>query len=476
MKKIQLFSVLILTLLFVAACGNEKKEKETTQIKPNIEDTQVVLDSTVSNPLETKVIRLLITNHFSTYYINKGEEKGLEFEIINLYAKDRGFKVVLEKIESLHGLNDSIISKKMHIAASTMLIPEDPNSRFVMSDYLYKTNEVLVKRKGLRNYDPTSKPINIHVLMDGPFAESYHKNHKKVPGINFVKAEEHDSWQGLITEVALGKIDYTIANEMEAQMMQVFYPDLDISQPLLKNAKVAFAMHPKLKDFQEDFNAWLNKNRAKSDFQWTIHKYHSAAKHVTTSMVKVLPNKVITGKISNYDHFIKDYAKKIEWDWHLIAALIHQESRFNTNCKSYAGALGLMQLMPRTGKAHGAKSIDGLFIPEVNIKAGTSFLNWIEKNFFNENEITQSERQKFILASYNAGPSHIEDARRLAKKYNLNPNVWKDNVEKMILAKSSPKYFNDPVCKYGYCHGIQVTTYVNNILNYYDHYLSYKND
>jgi membrane-bound lytic murein transglycosylase F len=75
-----------------------------------------------------------------------------------------------------------------------------------------------------------------------------------------------------------------------------------------------------------------------------------------------------------------------------------------------------------------------------------------------------------VIASYNSGVGHIQDARALCVKYKLDPNIWEDNVEKMILAKSNPKFYNDPVCKHGYCKGHETITYVHNILFYYNNY------
>lgn len=458
--------------LILLSCASEKKPKDQLVLS-DIHEKHVMLDSTVTDPLETKVIRLLITNHLSSYYLNKGQERGLEYELIRLYAKDRGMRIELEKIGSLCGLNDSIITKKMHLAASSLLIPEDSTDKFFMTDYLYRTNEVLVKRQGSPSYVGDHAPINLHVIFDGCVGQTYQKHQEDKPGIELIEAEKHDSRQHLIEDVANGIIDYTLADEMEARLMKVFYPNLEIDQVLLENMEVGFAVHPKLKAFHEDFNAWLHENRPKSDFQWTVHKYRKMHKYVETSMATILPERGIKGNISIYDPLVKKHAEEIDWDWKLVSALIYQESKFNKDCKSFVGARGLMQLMPRTGKAQGVHSASHLYIPQVNVQAGTKFLKWIEHHFFNEDEIPLLERQKFILASYNAGPGHIQDARKLAKKYGLDPNKWDDNVEKMVLAKSSAKYFNDPVCKHGYCRGKETVGYVRNILTYYDHYKTY---
>jgi membrane-bound lytic murein transglycosylase F len=174
---------------------------------------------------------------------------------------------------------------------------------------------------------------------------------------------------------------------------------------------------------------------------------------------------LIGGKISKYDKIIKKNAEKIHWDWRLLASLIYQESRFEAHEKSWAGAIGLMQLLPRTAKQFDVKSI---YNPEDNIKGGVNFLNWLQEYW---HDIPDSlERIKFILASYNAGQGHVEDAQNLAEKYGKDPLLWEDNTAYYLLMKTHSKYYNDPVVKYGYCRGEEPINYVKEIIDRYHKY------
>ena len=78
------------------------------------------------------------------------------------------------------------------------------------------------------------------------------------------------------------------------------------------------------------------------------------------------------------------------------------------------------------------------------------------------------ERLKFVIAAYNVGIAHVYDAIALAKKYKLDPQRWDDNVERAILMKTNPKYYNDPVVRFGYCRGTETTVYVDRIMNFYE--------
>jgi membrane-bound lytic murein transglycosylase MltF len=150
----------------------------------------------------------------------------------------------------------------------------------------------------------------------------------------------------------------------------------------------------------------------------------------------------------------------------LTHAVVNIESGYKPQARSRVGAVGLMQLMPQTAETFGVKEITS---PQDNIQGGLKFLIWLDKRF---KEVIEDpdERLKFVLASYNVGPGHVEDAMRLAEKNNKNPHKWDDNVDYYLLNKSKPSFYNDPVVKYGYCRGEEPFHYVNDILERYTHY------
>ena len=173
-----------------------------------------------------------------------------------------------------------------------------------------------------------------------------------------------------------------------------------------------------------------------------------------------------TGKVSPYDDLIKKFSTSINWDWRLLASLICQESHFNPNVESYAGAFGLMQIMPETGKNYG---IDITSSPENNVKAGIRYIKWLS-SIFSPKISDEKERINFILAAYNAGPGHVLDAMKLAEKNGMDPEKWDGNVAIWLLKKSQPKYYNDTVVKSGYFKGIESVRFVSQIIERYEHY------
>ncbi|MCK5485070.1 MAG: transglycosylase SLT domain-containing protein, partial [Desulfobacterales bacterium] len=152
-------------------------------------------------------------------------------------------------------------------------------------------------------------------------------------------------------------------------------------------------------------------------------------------------------------------AKKHGFDWRLIAAQIYQESHLNPWAKSRAGARGLMQIMPSTGKSLG---VTDLFDPVQNINAGVQHL----KNLFEHFETANGKDRLLIaLAAYNIGQGHIHDARKLAKKKGLAPNKWESLAKTLPLLRYR-KYYKH--AKYGFCRGTEPIRYIKQIMIYYD--------
>lgn len=177
------------------------------------------------------------------------------------------------------------------------------------------------------------------------------------------------------------------------------------------------------------------------------------------------------GIISNYDHLFKRYAPIARWDWRLLAAQCYQESCFDPKAYSWAGAKGLMQIIPETARHLGLAESE-VYEPEQNIYAAVRYINELNSHF---TDIRNPEERKFfILASYNGGFFHIRDAMALAKKNGKNPHKW-IHVAEYVLKLSTPEYYNDPVVKYGYMRGSETSNYVSAIYSRWQKYRGVRN-
>ncbi len=165
------------------------------------------------------------------------------------------------------------------------------------------------------------------------------------------------------------------------------------------------------------------------------------------------------GIISHYDQFFIAYSRDIRWDWRLLAAQCYQESTFDPKAVSFAGAKGLMQIMPGTAD-HLGVARSRLYEPETNIAAATKYIAELQRTFADIGD--HYERTNFVLASYNGGAHHIRDAMALAKRDGKNNHRWSE-VAPYVLKLAQPKYYNDPLVKYGYMRGSETVDYVSKI-------------
>jgi membrane-bound lytic murein transglycosylase F len=195
--------------------------------------------------------------------------------------------------------------------------------------------------------------------------------------------------------------------------------------------KIAFALRSSSPELKKELNQFLIKYCKTDNFSELKKKYFGYI-----DKKGIVTNYWPKENISPYDDLFKSAAKKYSWDWKMLAAISYQESRFNPNAVGVGGSFGLMQFMPKIGRAYGITPNSS---PKEQIDAAIESLN---KIYLSWNNIPNSdERIKFTLASYNAGKCHIQDAQKLAAKKGLNPLIWDKNVELMIKNLADPKIY-----------------------------------
>lgn len=172
------------------------------------------------------------------------------------------------------------------------------------------------------------------------------------------------------------------------------------------------------------------------------------------------------GTISHYDHLFRKYSTVAGMDWTMIASQCYQESCFDPKAHSWAGACGLMQIIPTTAD-HLGLARSRIYEPEANVAAAARYMKELQGLF--ADIANPQERLKFALAAYNGGYHHVRDAMALTKKYGGMPHSWSD-VRTYILALAQPAYYTDPIVKNGYMRGSETANYVDMIFERYGQY------
>lgn len=436
------------------------------------------------NDIKKRGKLIALTENSSTgFYIYKGDSMGFEFELLNSFAKDIGVTLELIIVKDMNSVFNQLNKGEVDIVAANLTVTKERSSLVNFTEPLMFTRQVLIQRKpdGWENMDQNklNKKLirntidlsgkNIQVRKGSSFYSRLISLSEEIgEKINIIEAPGEYDTEQLIGKVASGEIDYTIADENVALNNQTYYSNIDIETPISFPQKIAWAVRKKAPLLNAELNNWID-NRIKSNKSALTYNKYFKNPRKTGNRAENNRLSYRGGDISPFDEMIKIYSIKIGWDWQLLASMVYQESHFIPTAQSWAGANGLMQLVPGTAKHYGLDSISQT--AEQSMIAGTSYILDLDK-YWKYRISDKNERIKFILASYNVGLGHVIDARNIAAKHGKNPNLWFGNVEFMVLQKSNPMIYNDPVVKCGYCRGQETFMYVKEILKRYESYKS----
>jgi membrane-bound lytic murein transglycosylase F len=369
---------------------------------------------------------------------------------------------------------DGLISHRYDLIAKSLTITRQRNKQIDFTVSLLQTSQVLVQRSKSEDLvDTTYVSSALELAGKKVYVQKNTTYYRRLLNLSDEIGADieivEDTIYGveqLVEQVAEGEINYTVCDENVAKLNKAYYPNLDVSLKISLPQNIAWGVRNGSKEWKEYLDKWITKFKKTRKFKQIYYRYFESPRVVQRMESDF--HSISGGKISGYDGMIKQEVGEYNWDWRLISAIIYQESRFNDKADSWAGAYGLMQLMPSTAHSLG---IDDYKNPKENVKGGILLLNWLDEQF-SESIPDSTERVKFVLASYNIGLGHVKDAQRLAKKYGKNNHVWENNVDFFLRNKSAEKYYKDPVVRWGYCRGKEAYEYVNKVLTNYHHYLN----
>ena len=423
---------------------------------------------------------IAITGYDATsYFIYKGRPMGYEFELLSLLANHLGVKLEIIISKDRDELFRLLEDGEGDILAANLTVTGERVQEYTFTDFLMTTRQMLIQSKpdGWRQMklheieeQLIRNPIHlsgkqIHVREGSAYYQRLLNLSEEIGGgIEVISAAADVSTEELIRQVAQREIPYTVADENIAMINLAYYPEIDIETALSFPQQIAWVVRDHAPDLVDAINGWIREAKKGVAYHAIYEKYYQnrrgfrerlAGDHLSAPSARLSP----------FDDLLKRHATVIGWDWRLLASQVYQESVFDPYATSWAGAVGLMQLLPETAISFGAVDIDD---PAENVAAGTGYLKWLEEHW---NLIPDStERQKFVLASYNVGYGHVEDARRLAAKFGADQNRWEGHVATFLLKLSNHVYYTDEVVRNGYCRGEEPVNYVDEIFERYGHY------
>jgi len=463
--------LLLAISFFLFACGGGKKNTSTSgnELSSNEINTY--------DKIKTNGVLRAITGYSSTsYFIHRGKPMGFEYDLLHNLAEYLNVELKIVVAKDIESAFEMLEEDEGDILAFSLTKTAARKDRVIFSEPVNHVEQVLVQRSDApdslfvkRLSDLEGKKVTVRN------SSSYLvrlKNLREENGIELEidEAEREVSTEELIRKVSSGEIDFTVADENIALINQIFLGNLDVSVPMSLEQEIAWAFRKNESELVEKVDFWIDSIQSSAIYNIVYNKYYKSPKQYAARLSSESFT-LESGKISAYDDYIISNTENTNWDWKLVASQIFHESRFDANAVSWAGAVGLMQLMPQTAARFGVRDPRN---PSESIRAGVEFLEWLEE-YWKDNLTDTSDIKQFVLASYNIGPGHVKDAQRLAEKYEGEGDDW-ELVSKYLELKSKKEYYTDEVVNHGYCRGYQATAYVKGIFDLYDHYLSVLSD
>ena len=428
--------------------------------------------STASHPLpDTLVVGTLYTP--TGFFIVRGDTMGYDYDRIIDFARDKHIGLRFKVAPSMASLIDSLEQGRVDVLACEVPVTAEYRTQVISCGALNETYQVLVQHTSDTVLTDVTQLVGHEVWVE---AESKYEARLRnlddeLGGGITIHSIDADtlSAEDLIEMVARHKVRRTVVDSDIAQFDQSYYDSIDISLSVSFPQRSAWAVGLRSQWLADTINAWSQSSNARADSKSALKRYFEKNKRAqlkaAQSAQRAAPPKLTAGALSPYDAIFRTYSKGIGWDWRMIAAIAYTESEFNPHVESWAGARGLMQLMPATARSYGLDESQ-IEDPELSVRVAVKYLGELER-MLRSRIPNPDERTKFVLAAYNAGIGHIYDAIALAEKYDKDPTTWDGCVEETLLWKSKAQYYNDPVCHSGYCRGRETVAYVAEVLSHY---------
>jgi membrane-bound lytic murein transglycosylase MltF len=413
------------------------------------------------------VIRVFVVPSKTFYYVDKGVQRGSTYEFVRQFEDDLNKKLAQKKVGKKNvkvhvvflpigrpELADALTSGRGDIAAAGITITEWGKKLVDFSAPIYRgMDEVVVSAPGVPAVNSTEELSGkaVYVRKFSSYNEALITLNQRLaaqkkPPVDIKAVSEYLEDEDIIEMVNAGLIPLTIIKAPIAKFWKQVFPQITVNEQaaVRTGGELAWAMRkgsPQLKAAVDDF---IKRNGQGTMIGNTIlARYYGSAKYVKNAASEADRKKFVA-----LVGYFRKYGDKYNVDWLLMAAQGYQESQLNQQAKSAVGAIGVMQVMPATGKD---MKVGDITQTEANINAGIKYMRWMIDHYYGNEPMTKLDKTLFAFASYNAGAGRISGLRREAAKRGLNPNVWFQNVEYVAAEKI----------------GAETVTYVANIFKYY---------
>ena len=408
------------------------------------------------------MLRARVVYSRTFYFLDRGNQRGLTYELLKAFEDDLNkklgshalkFNVVFVPV-SRDELIPALLDGRGDIAAASLTITPDRQKLVDFSAPLATgVSEIVVTGPGGPRISKVEELSGrkIHVRRSSSYWEHLEGLNQTFirqgkPPAKLIPASEELEDEDLLEMVNAGLLPLVVVDGFKARFWQQIFPKLSVEPEVAisTGGSIGWMLRKRSPQLMALVNDFVRDHKLGTGFGNILQqRYFKNVRYVeeATSAVEIR-------KFQTTVDLFRKYAAKYDVDYLLMMAQGYQESRLDQDAKSHVGAVGVMQLMPETGKQMKVGDISQL---EPNIHAGVKYLRFVQDTYFADPGIDPVVRSLFAFASYNAGPNRIQELRREAARRHLDPNRWFRNVEFVVAEKV----------------GQETVSYVSNIYKYY---------
>lgn len=414
-----------------------------------------------------------------------GEPSGFDVDLARLFAAERKLPLRLVAAENATQLLDAVARGNAHFGAGGLYRPDgnvagaviasgnsdgtaapDPAAGVLWTAGYFAVEPVLI-------YDAEGfKPANWGDL-DGETIAYLHGAGLE-PQIAAVRAAHPEvKWEALavpsvnalIAQVSDGRSSYAVVGSNEAAVSRNIYLGFDVAFPVGGKRELAWAVSPRFASLRDEINAFFVKLKRNGTLQRLAERYYAHAREVQRIDAGIFQERLKT-LLPEYRSAFQEAQGATGIEWRLLAAVAYQESQWDPFATSETGVRGLMQLTEDTARHLG---VQDRLDPKASTLAAARYLRELKEKL--PARVQEPDRTWLALAAFNIGLGHLEDARILAQKQKLNPDIWSD-VKKTLPLLALPEYYE--AAKLGYARGGMPVAFVDRVRAYYDILLAHE--
>ncbi|MFP4522474.1 MAG: transglycosylase SLT domain-containing protein [Fibrobacterota bacterium] len=413
----------------------------------------------------------IVTDHNSfSCFLYRGRRMGFNYEIAERLAGEMGLKPEITAVSDPENMYRMLEEGRADIIAKGIHTKDYKPVDFMLTSPVRSAGyTIYCKKDGLipeKFSDLAGRKVFVKKYSEEYSLLQYEAKSKKIPfEVGFIPAKlDFERTMELLS--ASDTVNLLVAEKDMAELEIPFFDNVIPAFNIRKKTSLGWAVPAGAHALKNRLDMFF-KCEMPSDgveIRFLYRKYFKAPKNHARYRRYSLLSKY-AGRVSKYDGLIKELSSEYGFDWKTVAAQIFVESGFRQYAKSGKGALGLMQLMPATGKMMGGKNLSD---PRENITAGIKYMRYLSELELTRKAV-EKDRMNFVLAAYNCGPGHLAVAVKLAEEAGLDPGLWRSL--KITLPLLSVREFYRKT-RYGYCDGESVVEYVEDINSYASTYSS----